>query len=282
MIQVMKRKLHLAIVLLGLILPLLVLAQSEDVTVPLGDLARSLRKSKSPEPAAPTIIDNDNLIQVMKQVEVKRLDGAPVFSIDSANKDFKVSSPDGSCSLSFNANSTALLAVPYVSQDLPQSEIAKLDGPATIDGNSLQVQVFNGSAWNVKEITVGLTVVRHEDTVAAQFGPAKLIQTSIGVTDPAASAEKHSDLTVLYHLKGSAAPAATIVFRSALEGTPGPDQDWHWAIVAAKGIPPTPGLPPSSIPSTDPTLSTNTAPSISPDASAMPPAPAAPAAPGSN
>jgi hypothetical protein len=278
----MKCKLHLAIALLGLILPLFAFAQSEDAPVPLGDLARSLRKSKAPEPAAPTVIDNDNLIQVMKQVEVKRLDGAPVFSIDSANKDFKVSSPDGTCSLSFNANSTALLSVPYVSQDLPQSEIAKLDGPATIDGNSLQVQVYNGSAWNVKEITVGLTIMRHEDTVAAQFGPAKLIQTSIGVTDPAASAEKHSDLTVLYHLKGAAAPAATIVFRSALEGPLGPDQDWHWAIVGAKGIPPTPALPPNSIPSNDPMLSTNTAPSISPDASTRPPASDAPTTPSSN
>jgi hypothetical protein len=279
----MKRKLHLALVLLGLLLPLMAFAQSEDASVPLGDLARSLRKSKAPEPAAPAVIDNDNLIQVMKQVEVKRLDGAPVFSIDSANKDFKVSSPDGSCSLSFNANSTALLSVPYVSQDLPQSEIAKLDGPASIDGNSLQVQVYNGSGWNVKEITVGLTIVRHEGTVAAgQFAPAKLIQASVGVTDPAVSAEKHSDLTALYHLKGSAAPAATIVFRSVLEGTPGPDQDWHWAIVAAKGIPPTPALPPSQFPATDPTLSTNTAPPISPDVSAIPPASGAPAAPGSN
>jgi hypothetical protein len=272
----MKRKLHLAVVLLGLLLPLTAFAQSEDGPIPLGDLARSLRKSKPPEPAAPTVIDNDNLIQVMKQVEIKRLDGAPVFSIDSGSKDFKVSSPDGSCSLTFNANSTGLLSVPYVSQDLPQSEIAKLDGPAMIDGNSLQVQVYNGSAWNVKEITVGLTIVRRDDAVVAgQFGPAKLIQASTGVTDPPATAEKHSDLTVLYHLKGSAAPALTIVFRSALESMPGPDQDWHWAIVAAKGIPPTPALPPSQFPSTDPTLSTNTAPSTA-DALSPPAVSAAP------
>jgi hypothetical protein len=257
----MKRKFYFAIVLLGFVLPLSAFAQTDDAPVPLGDLARTLRKSKTPEPAAPTIIDNDNLTQVMQQVQIKRLDGAPVFSIDSAGKDFKVSTPDGTCSLSFSANSTALLSVPYVSQDLPESEIAKLDGPAIIDGNSLQVSVHNGSAWNVKEITVGLTIVRHDDAVAAQVDTARLIQASTGLADPPASTftEKHPDLTVLYHLKGSAAPSATIVFRSALEGTPGPDQDWHWAIVQARGIPPPPSLPVSPELSAAPPLSTTSA-----------------------
>jgi hypothetical protein len=267
-IQAMNRKLYFAIAILGMMLPWGLQAQSDNTAVPLGDLARSLRKAKAPEPAAPTVIDNDNLTQVMQQVQTKRLDGAPVFSVDSAGKDFKVSSPDGTCSLTFNANATALLSVPYVAQDLPESEIAKLDGPATIDGNSLQVSVYNGSAWNVKEITVGLTIVRHDDAAAAQFGPAKLLQTSTGISDPAASAEKHSDLTVLYHLKGSAVPSATIVFRSALEVPPGPDQDWHWAIVQAKGIPPTPSLPPSPVLSTAPALSTT--PATSADASSLP------------
>ncbi|MGA9041234.1 MAG: hypothetical protein WB421_11915 [Terriglobales bacterium] len=270
----MKRKFYFAVVvfiaILGLLLPLAASAQSDDAPVPLGDLARSLRKSKAPEPAAPTVIDNDNLTQVMQQVETKRLDGSPLFSIDSAGKDFKMTSPDGSCSLSFNANSTALLSVPYVAQDMPESEIAKLDGPATIDGNSLQVAVYNGSAWNVKEITVGLTLVRHDDAAAEPFGPAKLIQASTGLTDPAPPAEKHSDVTVLYHLKGSAAPSATIVFRSALDATLAPDQEWHWAIVQAKGVPPTPALPASAVLSTVPSLSTAPALSTSPDVSLLP------------
>ena len=266
----MKHKFYFVMVLLGLVFPLSVTAQSDDAPMPLGDLARALRKSKPPEPTAPTVIDNDNFSQVMKQVESKRLDGAPVFSIDSAGKDFKVSSPDGTCSLTFSAASTDLLSVPYVAQDLPESEIAKLDGPATIDGNNLQVSVYNGSAWNVKEITVGLTIVRHDDAIADQFGPAKLIQTSAGISDPAVSSEKHSDLTVLYHLKGSAAPSATIVFRSALEGVLGSDQDWHWAIVQAKGIPPALARAASPIFSTAPTVSTG------PDASAPSTNPGAP------
>jgi hypothetical protein len=271
----MKHKFCLAMVLLGLVLPLGMNAQADGAPMPLGDLARSLRKSKTPDPVAPTVIDNDNFSQVMKQVESKRLDGAPVFSIDSAGKDFKVSSPDGTCSLTFSATATDLLSVPYVAQDLPESEIAKLDGPATIDGNNLQVSVYNGSAWSVKEITVGLTIVRHDDAIANQFGPAKLIQTSTGLADPAVSAEKHSDLTVLYHLKGSAAPSATIVFRSALEGVLGSDQDWHWAIVEAKGIPPlrtgaaspnllaAPTVPTVSNPAEDSAPSTGTAAPVS-------------------
>jgi hypothetical protein len=268
-IQAMKRTFYFAIVILGFVIPLSVYAQTDDAPVPLGDLARSLRKSKTPEPAPATIIDNENLTQVMQQVQIKRLDGSPVFSIDNASKDFKVTTPDGTCSLSFNANSTALLSVPYVSQDLPESEIAKLDGPAIIDGNSLQVSVHNGSAWNVKEITVGLTIVRHDDAAAtAQYEAARLIQASTGLTDSQAATEKHSDLTVLYHLKGSAAPSATIVFRSALEGTPGPDQDWHWAIVQAKGIPPTPSLSSSPELSAAPPISTTAA-----DASSLPTTP---------
>jgi hypothetical protein len=50
--------------------------------------------------------------------------------------------------------------------------------------------------------------------------------------------EKRSDVTMLYHLKGVAAPFTTTQFREALNTMPGPDQEWHWAIVEAKGIPP--------------------------------------------
>src|SRR5271167_4210117 len=100
------------LVVLGMFLPVGAAAQADD-GVSLGDLARSLRQSKLPkEPAAPTIIDNDNLSQVIAQVESFRLSKTPVFSFDSVGKQFEVTSPDGTCSLSFNANSTALLATP--------------------------------------------------------------------------------------------------------------------------------------------------------------------------
>lgn len=214
----------------------------EDIPVSLGDLARSLRQSKTPkEPAAADIIDNDNLLKVIDDVEHFRQDGKPIFSFDAAGTNFRVSSPDGTCSLSFNANATALLSSPYVSQDLPPSELAKLDGPANINGDTLEVSVYNASAWSVKEITVGLTIVRPHDSSAANNESAKLLP--VVAQDPdkekdAAPAEKRSDSTVLLHMKGTAAPLATTVYREKLDASLDDKQDWHWAIIDAKGIPP--------------------------------------------
>jgi hypothetical protein len=225
------------LVFLGTMLPVCAAAQS-DGAVSLGDLARSLRQSKDPkEPTAPTVIDNDNLTQVIDDVEHLRLGMRPMFSFDGMGKNFRMTSPDGICSLSFNANATALLSSPYVAQDLPQSELAKLDGPANMIGDTLEVSVFNATAWNVKEITVGLTIVRRDDTSAEDYGAAKLLPAVIGDTVPT---EKRSDMTLLLHLKGSAAPLVTTVFREKLDASLDDGQEWHWAIVEAKGIPPSP------------------------------------------
>jgi hypothetical protein len=225
---------------LELTLPVRLMAQSDNSDISLGDLARSLRKSKA-LPAHATVdhavIDNDNLTQVMNQVEGQRLNGRMQFSFDGLGKNFQVSSPDVTCSLSFNAQATALLSDPYVSRDLPAAELAKLEGPATIDGDRLQVSVFNGTGWNLKEITVGLTILRSGDTKTAYYGSARLIPASAESRVPV-PAEKRSDITVLYHLKGAAAPLTTTVFRETLGTALAPDQDWHWAIIEAKGIPP--------------------------------------------
>jgi hypothetical protein len=224
----------IGLVSLGLLLPVCA-AQSED-EVSLGDLARSLRQSKEPkEPAAPSVIDNDNLTQVIDDVEHFRLGTRPTFTFEGGATHFQMSSPDGTCSLSFNANSTALLSSPYVSQDLPQTELAKLDGPANIHGDILEVSMYNASSWNVREITVGLTIVRHDDTTADDYGAAKLLPAASEDSTPA---DKRSDVAVLLHWKGSAAPFATTVFREKLDENLDDGQEWHWAIVEAKGIPP--------------------------------------------
>jgi len=222
------------LVFLGMLLPHGAVAQS-DGAVSLGDLARSLRQSKEQKaPAAPAVIDNENLSQVIEEVEHFRLNGKPKFSFDGVGKTFQMSSPDGTCSLSFNANATALLSSPFVAEDLPQSELAKLDGPANIHGDTLELSVYNASSWNVKEITVGLTIVRRDEPSAAYFGSVKLLPAA---ADEEAPTERRSDSTVLLHLKGSAAPFATTVFREKLEASVSVDQEWHWAIVEAKGIP---------------------------------------------
>ena len=237
----MKHRFYLGVFLvflgsvsLGMLLPVCA-AQSQD-EVSLGDLARSLRQSKEPkEPAAPSIIDNDNLTQVIDDVEHFRLGARPTFTFEGGATHFQMSSPDGTCSLSFNANSTALLSSPYVSQDLPQSELAKLDGPANIHGDTLEVSMYNASSWNVREITVGLTLVRHDDTTADDYGVAKLLPAA---AEDATAADKRSDVTLLLHLKGSSAPFATTVYREKLDENLDDGQEWHWAIVEAKGIPP--------------------------------------------
>jgi len=227
----------LGVVSLGVTLPVAAAAQT-DGAISLGDLARTLRQNKEPkEPSAPAVIDNDNLAKVIDDVENLRLTTRPLFTFDGAGKNFRMSSPDGTCSLSFNAKNTALLSSPYVAQDLPQSELAKLDGPANILGDTLEVSMFNATAWNVKEITVGLTLVRRDDTNAEEYGTAKLLPAVAG---DAATAEKRSDMTLLLHLKGSAAPLATTVFREKLDTALDDGQEWHWAIIEAKGIPPAP------------------------------------------
>jgi hypothetical protein len=223
------------LVFLGMTLPVCAGAQADDA-VSLGDLARSLRQSKEPKPPeAPNIIDNDNLSQVIDEVESLRLNGKPMLSFDSEAKQFQMSSPDGTCSLSFNANATALLSSPFAPQDLPASELTKLDGPANIQGDTLEVSVYNATSWDLREITVGLTIVRPAD--AEYDGAAKLLPA---VAEDTVPAQKHSDMTLLLHLKGSAAPFATTVYREKLDANLSADQEWHWAIVEAKGIPPSP------------------------------------------
>lgn len=230
----MTRKLFLPIVLAlgGAFIPVWGLAQSDNPEPSLGDLARQYRKGKAALEHA--VIDNDNLRQVMDEVQTRKLEGKLLFSIDGSGKKFQVSSPDVTCDLSFSGSATSLLSDPYAPQDLPEGELAKLDGPATISGDTLQVSVHNGTTWNIREITVGVTIVRGSEATTARRGSARLIPAAETTT---LLSEKQPDSTVLYHLKGSAAPSSTTVFHETLGTTLGGDQEWHWAIVQAKGVP---------------------------------------------
>ena len=147
------------------------MAQSDGGEPSLGDLARQYRKGKAAIEHA--VIDNDNLHQVMDEVQTRKLNGSLLFSIDGAGKKFQVSSPDVTCDLSFSGSATSLLSDAYAPQDLPESELAKLDGPATISGDTLQVSVHNGTTWNIREITVGVTILRGSEanTARARFSP---------------------------------------------------------------------------------------------------------------
>jgi hypothetical protein len=162
-----------------------------------------------------------------------------MFSFDPDGKTFRVSpTPDVTCSLSFNAQATALISDPYVSREMPPEEVAKLAGPATIQGDSLQVSVFNGTTWRLDEITVGLTIVRRAPATAGYYGSAKLVPAA---SETVEVAQKAPDATTLYKMRAAAAPAAITIFHTSLTTPLGPDEEWHWAIVQAKGIPPRPG-----------------------------------------
>lgn len=246
----------------GLCMPSLLAAQT-DSGPSLGDLARSLRRQKleaaSTAPVAPAkpIISNENLSDAVDEAAKRKRTGALSYSFDSTGKTFQVSSPDVTCSLSFNANMTSLLSDPFASRELPAGALGKIEGPAVINGDTLQLTVYNGTGWDLREITVGLTVIRHAEPRMAQAFVPRLLPvsgTSIDGTDseivpqpPLVSDERHSDVTVLYHLKGVAAPSATTVFHQPLDMPLAPGDDWHWAIVEARGVPPATAVPPAGV-----------------------------------
>src|SRR5580693_8045087 len=215
-------------------------AQEDAGDTPLGDVARSLRKNAA---SNETIVDNDNFWQVIDEAESRRAAGTSVvFSLEPGAKNLNVSSPDVTCSLSFTGKTASLLSDPAVLDELPRTELAKLDGPATIDGDSLQVSMHNGTSWELREVVIGLTIVRHPEPgdPISYFGQARIIPPVVGDASPQVqdSFQKQPDVTMLLRVKGSAAPSATAIFRTPLNFALFPDQEWHWAIVKAKGIPP--------------------------------------------
>src|SRR5258708_6769995 len=162
--------------------------------------------------------------------------GKLVLSIDAVARTIKASSPDVTCSLSFNARAGALLIKPVLLETLPLPELLKLDGPASIQDENFQLEVFNGTDWDLREITVGLTLERKPGESAEMAARARVIPASQNTLAP--TVEKRSDVTLLYHLKASAKPFSTTTFKENIGITPSPDEDWRWSIVEAKGVRP--------------------------------------------
>ncbi len=215
-------------------------ATAQDNEPSLGDLARNLRNNKSPQRQESPIIDNDNLAQATEDAKNRRPVGHEkdkfVLSIDPAGKTIQASSPDVTCSLSFNARAGALLVKPVLLETLPLPDLLKLDGPASIEDENFQLEVFNGTDWDLREITVGLTLERKPGENAEMAARARVIPAA--QNSLAATVEKRSDVTLLYHLKATAKPFSTTTFKENIGITPGPDEDWRWSIVEAKGIRP--------------------------------------------
>jgi hypothetical protein len=266
--------------LLALLCPLAASAQDEAPS--LGDFARDQRRNKaqqqpqaSPDPVR-TVIDNDNLVQVMEDAKNTRpvKSDKAVFSIDPSSNTLKVSSPDVTCSLSFNARASALLIKPVLIEDLPLTELLKIDGPGSIQDESLQLEVFNGTDWDLREITVGLTLERKPGENAEVAARARVIPAAEAIAP--ITVERRSDVTLLYHLKAEAKPFSTTAFHENIGITPGPDEDWRWSIVEAKGIRPSQPQP-AADPLPDPLFATPS--SLLPGSNQPPLAPIEPVVP---
>ncbi len=165
-------------------------------------------------------------------------------------------------------------------EDLPLTELLKIDGPGSIQDEALQLEVFNGTDWDIREITIGLTLERKPGESAELAARARVIPAAEGLAPVAV--ERRSDVTLLYHLKAEAKPFSTTAFHENIGITPGPDEDWRWSIVEAKGIRPSQEqLVPDALP--DPlfaapssVLPGSNEPELVPGPTIIPPAPTAP------
>jgi len=237
--------------------------------VPLGDVARNIRRAKVTTKAADVHVDNDNFSKIMENSEARRMQSmqpapAPLgLSFLGLTPGTAGPSPDVSCSLTFSAKGIRLLdsigptpgkdvkagkledtkvgagkvepskpeAPKLEDGQVPASELAKIEGPATISGDSLQLSIYNGTTWQIQEITIGLTILRH---------PSKAAVTMSGPVVQASAVQivaKRSDTLMVYHMKGSALPNTRATFTEPLGIKLGADQEWHWAIIEAKGSP---------------------------------------------
>jgi hypothetical protein len=248
----MRLKISLWVLIVLALLAWPVEAHGQDESPSLGDVARNLRKSKTQPPPAqpapdapytvpathPAVIDNDNLAQAIEDAKKARpaVEAKTVLSIDPTGNTLRVASPDATCSLSFNARASSLLVKPVLVETLPLDQLVKLDGPGSIEEDRLQLDLFNGTDWDLREVTVGLTLERRPGYNAEVAAHARVVPASNSGTAP--SVERRSDVTLLYHLKTETKAFSTAAIREKIGITPAPDEDWRWSIVEAKGIRP--------------------------------------------
>jgi len=234
-------RLMLLIVLLALLGPQLARAQDDPDEIPLGDVARSLRK-KTP-PAKP-VIDDDNLPQVMQQVDSHHELGSRLrFLMSGSERGFHVEAPDVTCSIAFTANVKSLLSGQYAELELPPPEMSKIEGKAVVEGDALTIPVFNATQWHLSELTVAFTVIRKGRSGIGQIGQdvasADPIMPDLpGNAFEQVRPEKKADLTLIYRMRAAGLPWSNAVFSAPLNMELAPGEEWHWSIVQAKGYPP--------------------------------------------
>jgi hypothetical protein len=231
------RRLLLLLVVGATLVPARLLAQDDPSDVPLGDVARNLRKKAPTKP----VIDDDNLSQVMQEADSRKGFGSSLrFLMAGDLSGFRVSAPDVTCNLSFSSNVKSLLAGQYSEMDLPASDLARLEGHATVDGDALSVSVHNGTDWHVSEIAVAVMIVRkNAPNVATGEGSLNLESASAeGAHPPDVKTDKKPDTTEIYRMRGVGVPWSVTMFSARLQSELGVGSEWHWAVVQARGYPP--------------------------------------------
>lgn len=245
MLRLPKVRLLLLPALLVTLTPTFLSAQDNLNELPLGDVARTLRKKTPP---SQDVIDDDNLPALMEQAQSRHTPGSALtYLMAGEKKGFQVVAPDVTCSLAFSANTKSLLSSAYAQMELPPGEVLKLEGPATIEGDALIVSVNNRTDWHVSEVAVALTVVKklglHQTAFSsgATFNDGAALLAAMAANSAQESEvrpEKKPDVTVIYRMRAAAPPWVTTVFSAPLDRDLAPDEEWHWAIVQARGYPP--------------------------------------------
>jgi len=213
------------------------LAQDDPKDVPLGDVARNLRKKAPTKP----VIDDDNLTQVMQEADSRKGFGSSLrFLMAGDLSGFRVSAPDVTCNLSFSSNVKSLLAGQYSEMDLPASDLARLEGHASIEGDALNVSVHNGTDWHVSEIAVAVMIVRKNAPNAAGSEGASSLEPipTEGAHQAELQTDKKPDITVIYRMRAVGVPWSVTTFSSRLQSDLGAGTEWHWAVMQARGYPP--------------------------------------------
>ena len=234
--------------LLGALAPVRLAAQDDSGLgptddpndAPLGDIARSLRKKTPPTQG---VIDDDNFTKVMDQAESRHASGSALrYLMAGEEKSFHVSAPDVTCSLAFTANVKSLLSRQYAQMELPAGEVSKLEGPATVEGDTLIVSVYNQTDWHLSELAVALTIVKKSGArgVLIPVNGVSLVPAVAPYPsqEEEVRPEKKQDVTTIYRMRAAAPPSTTSVFSARLGRDLAPDEEWHWAIVQARGYPP--------------------------------------------
>lgn len=230
------RDVLLLLTLGAMLIPARVAAQNDPNDIPLGDVARNLRKKTG----SPPVIDDDNLGEALREGETHRGFGASLrFLMTGDLSGLRVSAPDVTCKLSFSANVRTLLSSQYSEMNLPADDLAKMEGHASITGDSLTVSVHNATDWHVSEISVALTLL-NKSTVPEATGndPSPNLQAGSESASAADQVGKRPDSTVIYRMRAVGVPWSATNYSARLDREIVAGQEWHWAIVRARGYPP--------------------------------------------